>query len=130
MRQTAVWLDKDEAQVFHVDGETFEVDKIHAAHHHLHRHPKAHETKARNHPLDETRFFDEVLAAVSDSEKLLLLGPSVSKLHLLRYAQIHAPAVAARVVGIETLDHPTDRQLAAHVRHYFHSDPPRLGVPS
>jgi hypothetical protein len=51
-------------------------------------------------------------------------------LHFLRYAQKHAPALAARVVGIETADHPTDRELLARVRHYFHDDPPRIGVVS
>ena len=128
MRQTAIWIDHDEARVFHVEGETFDKDTIHAAHHHLHRHPKGQEMKTRNHPQDETRFFDEVLAVLAGSEELLLMGPSVTKLHLLRYAQGHAPAVAARVVGIETADHPTDRQLVAHMRHYFHSEPARLGV--
>ena len=71
-----------------------------------------------------------MLATVQDSEELLIMGPSVTKLHLLRHAQKHAPAVAARVVGLETADQSTDRQLAAHVRHYFHKDSPRIGVAS
>jgi hypothetical protein len=25
----------------------------------------------------------------------------------------------AKIVGVETVDHPTDRQLVAHARHYF-----------
>jgi hypothetical protein len=29
----------------------------------------------------------------------------------------------AKIVGVETVDHPTDRQLVAHARHYF--DPKR-----
>jgi hypothetical protein len=56
------------------------------------------------------------------------MGPSVTKLHLLRYAQKQVPALAACVVGIETADHPTDRELVAHIRHYFHDDKPRFGV--
>jgi hypothetical protein len=28
-------------------------------------------------------------------------------------------------VGLETADHPTDRQLVAHIRHYFGTDRPR-----
>jgi stalled ribosome rescue protein Dom34 len=128
MRQTAIWIDHDEARVFHVEGDTFDKDTIRAPHHHVHRHPKGQETKTRQHHQDEARFFDEVLAILVGSDELLLAGPSVTKLHLLRYAQRHAPAVAARIVGIETADHPTDRQLVAHLRHYFHSDPPRIGV--
>jgi stalled ribosome rescue protein Dom34 len=128
MRQTAIWIDHDEARVFQVEGAAFDEQTVHAHTHQVHRHPKSQETKTRNHPQGETRFFDDVLAAVEGSEGLLLMGPSVTKLHLLRYAQEHSPALAARVVGVETADHPTDRQVAAHVRHYFHSDSPRRGL--
>jgi len=128
MRQRAIWIDHNEARVFHVEGDSAGADAIWAANHHIHRHPKAQELRAHNHPNDEVRFFDAVIAVVADCEEILLMGPSVTKLHLLRYAQTHAPAVAARVVGLETADHPTDRQLIAHIRHYFHNDRPRLGV--
>lgn len=128
MRHTAIWIDHNEARVFHVDGGTFDEKTIHAANHHIHRHPKVQETKDRHHPKDEPRFFDEVLAAVAESEQLLVIGPSVTKLHFLRHAQVHAPALAAQIVGLETADHPTDRQIVAHVRHYFHGDAPRLGL--
>jgi stalled ribosome rescue protein Dom34 len=130
MRQTAIWIDHDEARVFHVEGEAFRKETIHSANHHVHRHPKSQEMKTHSHPQDETRFFGQVLALLEGSEELLITGPAVTKLHLLRYVQQHAPTVAARVVGLETSDHPTDGQLLAHIRHYFHSDPPRVGVPS
>lgn len=129
MRQIAVWIDKNEAKIFHVEGEAVEREKVSAAHHHVHRHPKAEETRTHNHPLDELRFFAQVVALVEDGDELLLTGPGVEKLRLLRYFQDHLPVLAARVVGIETSDHPTDAQLGAHIRHYFHADSPRL-VPS
>jgi stalled ribosome rescue protein Dom34 len=130
MRQTAIWIDHHEARVFHVEGQAFDLETIHDAAHHVHRHPKDQETKTRNHPMDEPRFFDEVLALLSGSEEILIMGPSVTKLHFLRYAQKKAPAVASRVVGLETADHPSDGKLVAHVRHYFRDDPPRVGVAS
>jgi hypothetical protein len=34
-------------------------------------------------------------------------------------AERAARALEPRVVGIETSDHPTDRQLMAHVKHAF-----------
>jgi stalled ribosome rescue protein Dom34 len=128
MQQTAIWIDHDEAHVFHVDGKTVDKETIHAPNHHVHRHPKGQETKAANLPADEGRFFDAVLAVLADSDQILISGPSVTKLHFMRYAEKHSPTFAARVMGIETADHPTDRQLVAHIRHYFHSDPPRGGV--
>jgi hypothetical protein len=32
----------------------------------------------------------------------------------------HDHALEPKILGVETLDHPTDGQLAAYVRHYFH----------
>ena len=128
MRQMAIWIDHDEARVFHVDGETFDESTVQAPNHHVHRHPKSQETKARNHPHDEQVFFAEVIKALEGAEEVLLMGPSVTKLHFLKHAQAHAPTVASHIVGLETADHPTDRQIVAHVRHYFHSDKPRLGL--
>ena len=128
MRNQAVWIDQNEARVFNVEGAAFDEKTVHAANHHIHRHPKGDLTKTHNHLNDEARFFGEVLALLGDTEGILLLGPSVTKLHLFRHAQQHAPKVAALVVGVETADHPTDRQLVAHVRHYFNEDRPRRGV--
>lgn len=128
MRQMAMWIDHDEARTFHMTGETVEELTVPAVAHHVHRHPKDQETKIRNHPQDELHFFAAVAHALEGAEEVLIMGPSVTKLRFLRYAQEHSPALASRVVGLETADHPTDRQLVAHIRHYFHADRPRLGV--
>lgn len=127
MRPTAIWIDQEEARVFHLDGATLNEHVVQGTSHHVHRHPKNQETKIRNHPQDERRFFDDVVATLDGGEGILFMGPSVTKLRFLRYVEQHAPAIAARVVGIETADHPTDRQIGAHLRHYFNSDLPRLG---
>jgi stalled ribosome rescue protein Dom34 len=122
MRQTAMWIDHDEARVFHVDGETSDESTFKSAQHHVRRHPASQETRTRNHPQDEPIFFAQVMKALEGAEQILIMGPSVTKLHFLRYAQEHAKEVASRIVGLETADHPTDPQLIAHVRHYFHSE--------
>jgi hypothetical protein len=44
----------------------------------------------------------------------------VTKLLFLRYLHKSDPALEARIVGLETVDHPTDRQIVAYVRQYFH----------
>jgi stalled ribosome rescue protein Dom34 len=128
MRHMAIWIDHDEARIFEVTDAAFEELTVSSAPHHVHRHPKSQETKTRNHPQDEIRFFADVARAVGNAEEVLITGPSVTKLRFLRYAQQHAPTLAAHVVGVESSDHPTDRQLVAHVRHYFHAERPRLGV--
>ncbi|MEA2700974.1 MAG: hypothetical protein QOI66_5245, partial [Myxococcales bacterium] len=76
-------------------------------------------TRTHNHPDDRAHFFRDVAAALGETEQILILGPSVTKLHFLRYLQKDHPRIESRVVGIETVDHPSDRQIVAHVRQYF-----------
>jgi hypothetical protein len=47
------------------------------------------------------------------------VGPSTAKLDLIRYVHQHEHALEPRVVGVETVDHPTDGQLIAYAKRYF-----------
>jgi hypothetical protein len=49
-----------------------------------------------------------------------LLGPGIAKLEWVRYLHRHDPASEQKVVGLETVDHPTDHQIVAYARRYFH----------
>jgi stalled ribosome rescue protein Dom34 len=127
MGQMAVWIDGNEARIFHVDANRFDEATVRSPQHHLHRHPKDQETKVHNHPDDEYRFFREVSQSLAGADAILVVGPSMTKLHFFRYVQKHNPALESRIVGLETVDHPTDRQIVAHVRSYFLASPPRHG---
>ena len=113
----ALWIDHQEAHVIRVDKNTFDDSTVHAPHH-VHRHPKPH-GDANGHPDDDRGFFQEVAQALAGSEQVLILGPSTAKLHFLAYVDKHDAALRHRIVGIETADHPTDKQISAHVRSYF-----------
>ena len=123
--RAALWLDHPEARIFHVDLEGFDESTLGAAHHHIHRHPKG-PTEPHGHPDDEQRFFRDITAALADTAEILLLGPSTAKTQLLHYWQHQAPKVADKVVAIETMDHPTDAQIVAHVRAHFRIPTPRV----
>lgn len=111
----AVWIDHHEAHVFLVDPSSFSESTVDAPHH-VPRHPKS-EAGARNHPDDLPRFFREVVSTLAGVTELLVVGPSTAKINFVDFVREHAPAL--RVVGVETVDHPTARQLAAYVRRYF-----------
>jgi stalled ribosome rescue protein Dom34 len=130
MRQVAVWMDQNEAKVFDVGAVSFEELTIHSPNHHVHRHPMDEQTRTHNHPDDEHRFFNDVVDALATADQVLLVGPSVTKMRFFRYLQKQDPGLAPRIVGLETIDHPSDRQLVAHVRQYFHSALPRNGTGS
>jgi hypothetical protein len=116
---TAVWIDHHEARVYHVAEGTADEATLKAPQHHFHRHPKG-PTAEHNHPDDMHHFFAEVAHALEGAKQILVLGPSTAKLQFLRYAREHAPAIEPHIVGVETVDHPTDAQLVAHIKHYFH----------
>ncbi|MGZ7036638.1 MAG: hypothetical protein ACXVJO_00570 [Thermoanaerobaculia bacterium] len=72
-----------------------------------------------NHPDDEHRFFHEVAKSLARSDEVLALGPSTAKLHFRDYVLAHVSTLRFKIAGVETIDHPTDKQLIAYVRQYF-----------
>jgi hypothetical protein len=114
----AVWLDHHDARIFPVDLESFDESKVQSPHHHIHRHPKG-AGELHEHPEDEIHHFREVAHALADAQEILVMGPSTAKLHFVRYLHDHDRALAGKIVGLETVDHPTDAQLVAYVKRYF-----------
>jgi stalled ribosome rescue protein Dom34 len=114
----AVWLDHHEARIYHVAEGSFDEAMVKSPHHHVHRHPRG-PTEEHNHPEDQRHFFADIARALEGAEKILVVGPSTAKLQLLKYAHEHAPALAKHIVGVETVDHPTDGQLVAFIKRYF-----------
>jgi stalled ribosome rescue protein Dom34 len=115
---TAVWIDHHEARIFHAQAGLFDESTIRAPHQHIHRHPKG-PTAEHNHPDDMHRFFHDVAHALQSAEPILILGPSTAKLQFLRYVQKHENALEPKIVGLETVDHPTDGQIVAYAKRYF-----------
>jgi stalled ribosome rescue protein Dom34 len=115
---TAVWIDHHEARLFHVSNANVDESLVEAPAQHIHRHPKG-ATEEHHHPDDVRHFFASVAKALEGVQQLLIVGPSTAKLQFLRYLREHVPALESRVVGLETVDHPTDRQLIAHIKHHF-----------
>ena len=114
---TIVWIDQHEAKLFHVDRESFDATRIENAHSHVRKHPT--NTAEHNHPADEQRYFHDVARALEDSAEVLVVGPSTAKLHFINHVHRHDKALVDRIVGVETVDHPSDGQLVAYARRYF-----------
>jgi stalled ribosome rescue protein Dom34 len=119
IRHAAVWIDHNEARIFNVADESFDMAQIKAPHAHVHRHPR--ETKEHEHPTEAQDFFHSVIKAVAEAEEILIVGPSTAKLELIKHVHKHDHALEAKIIGVETVDHPTDGQIAAYARKYFHA---------
>ncbi|MEO8799453.1 MAG: translational machinery protein [Polyangiaceae bacterium] len=102
-----------------IEDKSFEESTFRSPRHHVRRHPD-HNAAPKNHPDDENRFFHDIARALDTVDEILIVGPSSAKTQLMSYLHTHDPKIEQRVVGTETVDHPTDAQLAAFARKYFH----------
>jgi len=62
-------------------------------------------------------YYDAVIACIRDAESILIFGPGEAKDELKK--RLEGNNLDGRVVGIETVDKMTDRQIAAKVRGQF-----------
>ena len=63
------------------------------------------------------KYYDDIISCVGDAESILILGPGEAKIELEK--RLESEALSGRIVGIETVDKMTDRQIAARVRKHF-----------
>lgn len=113
-----VWLDHREAKV--VD---FSVDDTHVVNvHHRGGHRQVHHKAGSigsGHASDDVHFLDAIVAALGDAQEVLITGPGTAKIGLREHLAKKHAEVAKRVVGVETLDHPTEGELLAYARRHF-----------
>ena len=62
-------------------------------------------------------YYDAVIASIRDAESILIFGPGEAKGELKQ--RLERNNLGGRIVGIETVDKMTDRQIAAKVRQHF-----------
>lgn len=123
---SALWIDQKTARVFHVRPE-----KLAAPLPSLQRRrPKGPDGEAEHPTKDNERFFDEVARSLEATERLLLIGPAAAKIAFLQYVHEHDHPIAPKIVGLASVPHATDGQLAAYAKKYFRADSAREGAPS
>jgi hypothetical protein len=113
-----VWIDHHEARVFHFNADDAERAVVHAQQPSRHIHHKAHSIGSGHSPEDQ-HFFHEVVQAIGTAGAVLIGGPANAKHELFKHIQRHEPLLVSRIAAVEALDHPTDRELVAHARHFF-----------
>lgn len=62
-------------------------------------------------------YYDAVIASIRNAESILIFGPGDAKGELKK--RLKRNNLGGRIVGIETVDKMTDRQIAAKVRQHF-----------
>jgi hypothetical protein len=62
-------------------------------------------------------YYDAIIACIRDAEAILIFGPGEAKGELEK--RLARKELSGRIIGIETVDKMTDRQIAAKVRQRF-----------
>ena len=114
----AVWIDHREARIFHVDPDRVDEETLKAHRPVHHNHPLGADG-VQAHPEDDRKFFTEVARAIEAADSVLVVGPSTAKLQFVKYIHQHDKAMVSTIAGVETVDHPTDRQIIAYAKKYF-----------
>jgi hypothetical protein len=64
-----------------------------------------------------SQYYDDVIACIRDAESIQIFGPGEAKGELQK--RLESKELGGRIVGVETVDKMTDRQIAAKVRQHF-----------
>jgi stalled ribosome rescue protein Dom34 len=113
-----VWIDHRQARVFHFSPTDVEELTLHPDHPTYHIHHKANSIGSGHASADQD-FLQAVTAAIADATEVLVTGPANAKTELLKYIHLRAPRLMPKIVGVESVDHPSDGQLVAFARKYF-----------
>jgi hypothetical protein len=62
-------------------------------------------------------YYEAIIACIRDAESILIFGPGEAKGELEK--RLKRSKLGGRIVGMETVDRMTDRQIAAKVRRHF-----------
>jgi stalled ribosome rescue protein Dom34 len=118
LEYVVVWIDHQQARIFKVGPDGLHSERVKA--HPQPKHGRRH--RENDHAEADVHFFRDVAGALDSADEALVVGPGTAKLQFMRWMHQHTPNIERKVVSVESADHPTDAQLAAHVKRYFHTD--------
>lgn len=116
--RVVIWVDHEEAHLIHFNLDTSEKELKTI----LLTQPQAHiklGVIGAGPGNDHVRFFKDILHAILAASEILLVGANEEKHDLMSYIIRHHRAIAEKVVGVVTADHPSDDQLLRFGFRYF-----------
>ena len=121
-KQSVVWIDERQACISRVDGEMHLECTIYAS-----VSPKTSAAAAANSAANDELhgYFFQVARSLDEATQILIVGPSATKLELIKYMHKHDHAFDPRIVGVETIEHANDPRIAGYAKLYFTSGGPR-----
>ena len=125
-----VWLDHSEAHVIPFTRQIAgAADIVSAPQHHEQQHRREHTVgpgRAAEHP----EYYEQIFAKIANIPEWLIVGPASAKLAFSKHVSKHHADKIDQLIGLETVDHPSDRQLLAYAKKYFIAADRMAGVPT
>ena len=118
---TIVWIDHQQAKLFHIGREEADEAAVRSAHPHEHLHHKANSVGSGHAAVDHS-FLERVSQSLNGSGAILITGPASAKDELAAHIRERHPNLAKLISAVEAVDHPTDGQLIALARKFFRAD--------
>jgi stalled ribosome rescue protein Dom34 len=115
-----IWIDHHEARVFHFSPTDVERLILHPDHPTRHIHHKANSIGS-GHASEDHDYLQAAAQSIADAGAVLITGPANAKTELVKHIHHHDPKLMNVIVGVETVDHPSDAQLVAYARKYFNA---------
>lgn len=117
-QHAVVWLDHLNAKVIDFTVAEQHVQIVHSESDHRQVHRKSGAPGSGKHAEDRA-YFDAIVNALGDARDVLVAGPGMAKQAFMKDLEHRYPDWARRVVGVETMDHPSVDQLLVAARRYF-----------
>ena len=124
-RQAGLWIDHRETFVVSIGDDGEETRRIKSG---VEKHGRfsdssrseiglADDQRDRQFTAHLNTYYDKVISYIRDAESILLFGPGEAKGELEK--RLAHKTLGGRIVGVETVDKMTARQVAAKVRQHF-----------
>ncbi len=115
-----VWIDHREAKIFELTSTDVATSHVNDGrpHHHVHR--KADHVGQGKVEMDH-EMLSAVAAKLKPAKAILIVGLGLAKTELKSWLDKHNPDIAKNVWDVQSSDHPTDAQVVAAARSWFHA---------
>lgn len=113
MSARILFIDSDHAKIFKLDSEKMDTQA-------MKKHGAEHHSSAEKNDEHEKHFFHDVANELLGTTELLVVGPGQAKTRFKTHLDSHHHQdLSKAVVGVETVDHPTDPQILAVGKKFF-----------
>jgi len=122
-KSVGLWIDHRKAVIVTVAGETEEITQIvsdmekHVRYSGTAPEIKGEDQRDKQFMNHLSKYYDGVISRVRGAESILILGPGEAKGEFAK--RLQSEGLGGSIVGVETVDKMTDRQIAARVQRHF-----------